>query len=177
MLLSRLSRRERYMLYICVAVIAVVFLDKLIFNPVVSKLEHLNKEIVIHERKLEKSTRISKQDDSITKEYEKYGRHIKQISSDEETIAILLSNIEKIAKESSVSFLDVKPSPPEQVGFYKRYVIKIEAEAKINHLVDFIYRLEKAPQLLRVGEFRLSPKAEDSDILKIFIVISQIMII
>lgn len=177
MFLSRLSRRERYILYSCVTVIVMVFSDKLVFRPVMNKIENLNKEILIHERKLEKSMRILQQDDSITKEYEKYAKHIKQRSSDEETTAVFLSDIEKIAKEALVSFLDVKPSPPEEAGFYKRYIIKIEAEAKINHLIDFIYRLEKAPQLLRVVEFRLSPKAEESDILKIYIVVSEILII
>jgi len=177
MFLSRLSRRERYMLYFSVAVIAAVFSDKLVFRPVMNKIEYLNKEIVVHEKRLEKSMRILQQDDSITKEYEKYAKYIKQRDSDEEATAIFLSDIEKIAKESAVSFLNVKPSPPEEAGFYKRYIIKIEAEAKINHLIDFIYRLEKAPQLFRVVEFRLSPKAEESDILKIYIVVSDVMII
>lgn len=82
-----------------------------------------------------------------------------------------------MAKNSSVSLIDVKPSAVEKTEFYKKYTIKIEAEAKVGHLADFIYQLEKSPQLLRVAEFRLSPKKRESSVLKIYMVVTEILII
>lgn len=175
--LSRLSKRERYIVYISVAILACVFLDKVVFRPVLRKLEDLNRQILIQGKKLEKSMHILLQENSITGEYEKYAQHINQERSDEEEIGVLLSSIEKMAKKASVFLVDMKPSPVESWEFYKKYTIKIEAEAKISYLADFIYQLGKSPQLLRVAELRLSPKKKESSVLKIYMTVTQILII
>ena len=174
--LSRLSKRERYVAYISVAIIACVFLDKVVFRPVINRLENLNSQILIQGKKLEKSMHILRQEDSITGEYEKYAQHINQERSDEEEIGELLSSIEKLAKKASVFLVDMKPSPVESWEFYKKYTVKIEAEAKISYLADFIYQLEKSPQSLRVAELRLSPKKKEFSNLKIYMTVTQILI-
>ena len=177
MFLSKLTKRERYITYISIAIVVCVFFDKAVFTPVMDKLESLNAEIIIQEKKLQKSMQILLQEDYISSEYKEFAQHIKQERSDEEAIAILLSNIEKMAKNSSVSIIDMKPAPVEKLEFYKRYTIGVEVEAKIGHLADFIYQLEKTPQLLRVGEFRLSPKKKETAVLRIHMVVTEILII
>ena len=177
MLLSRFSKRERYIAYISVAIAAITLFDKFVFSPVMNRLENLNEGILLQEKKLERSMHILLQEDLITSEYKKYAQQIKQERSDEETLAILLSNIEKLAKKSSVSVVDMKPSPVEKSKFYKKYTVKIEAEAKIDFLTDFIYQLEESSQLLRVVEFRLSPQKRESPILKIYLTVTEVLII
>ena len=177
MFLSRLTKREKYITYISITIVACVFFDRIVFAPVMNKLESLNAEILIQEKKLQKLRNILLQEDLITGEYKKYAQHIKQEGSDEEAIAILLSNIEKMAKNSSVSIIDMKPAPVEKLEFYKRYTIGVEVEAKIDNLSDFIYQLEKTPQLLRVAEFRLSPKKKETAVLRIHMVVTEILII
>jgi len=175
--LSRLSKRERRIAYISIAIIVCIFFDKVVFSPVMNKLGSLNGEILIQEKKLEKSMHILLQEDSITSEYKKFAQHIKQEQSDEETIATLLSSIEKMANNASVFLVDMKPTPVEKSEFYKKYTVKIEAETEISHLADFIYQLEESAQLLRVSEFRLSPKKKESPVLKIYMAVTEVLII
>jgi Tfp pilus assembly protein PilO len=173
--LSRLSKKERRLFYITVAVVAIVFLERVVFRPVINKLENFNGKISVEEKKLEKSMLILTQEQAITSEYKKFAENIKQTQSDEETIAILLSYIEKMANSVSVFILDMKPAPVEKAEFYKKYSVKIEAEAKISNLTDFIYQLENSPKLLRVSDFRLTPQKKET-ILKINMTVTEVLI-
>jgi Tfp pilus assembly protein PilO len=115
------------------------------------------------------------QESDITGEYKKFAQSIKQEQSDEETIAILLSSIEKMANNVSVFILDMKPASVEKAEFYKKYAVKIEAEAKISNLTDFIYQLENSPKLLRVSDFRLTPQKKET-VLKISMTVTEVLI-
>ena len=173
--LSRLSKKEKRLFYIAVAVVAIVFLDRVVFKPVMNKLESFNGKISVEEKKLEKSMHILAQESTITSEYKKFAQSIKQDQSDEETIASLLSSIEKMANNVSVFILDMKPNPVEKAEFYKKYAVKIEAEAKISNLADFIYQLENSPRLLRIADFRLTPQKKET-VLKISMTVTEVLI-
>ena len=75
----------------------------------------------------------------------------------------------------SVFILDIKPNPVEKYDFYKKYSVKIEAEAKISNLIDFIYQLENSPKLLRVSDFRLTPQKKET-VLKINMTVTEVLI-
>jgi len=173
--LSRLSKKEKRLFYITVAVVSIVFLDRVVFKPVINKLESFNGKISVEEKKLEKSMLILAQEQAITSEYKKFAENIKQEQSDEEAIAILLSYLEKMANSVSVFILDMKPAPVEKSEFYKKYAVKIEAEAKISNLTDFIYQLENSPKLLRVSDFRLTPQKKET-VLKINMTVTEVLI-
>jgi Tfp pilus assembly protein PilO len=140
-----------------------------------NKLESFNGKISVEEKKLGKSMLILAQEAAITEEYKKFAQSIKQEQSDEETIASLLSSIEKMAKSVSVFILDMKPAVVEKAEFYKKYAVKIEAEAKISNLTDFMYQLENSSSLLRVSEFRLTPQKKET-ILKINMTVTEVLI-
>ncbi|MCX6765102.1 MAG: hypothetical protein NT148_01005 [Candidatus Nealsonbacteria bacterium] len=112
--LSRLSKKEKRLFYITVIIVACVFFDRVVFRPVMSKLESFNGKISLEEKKLEKSMLILQEEDVINSEYKKIAQNIKQGQSDEETIAVLLSSLEKMANSVSVFILDIKPNPVER---------------------------------------------------------------
>ena len=173
----RLSKREKYIAYIAFALVAYVLFDRVVLRPVMVRQENLNKEIQEQEQKLEKSIRILKQEDLIKSEYKKYAQNLKQNVSDEEAIPAILSSVEKTANATSVTIVDMKPFSAENLEFYKRIKIKIEAEAKIEQLADFIYQLEISPKLLRVTQISLTPKKQGSSILKVNVTVTGILIV
>jgi Tfp pilus assembly protein PilO len=177
MLSLKLSKRERYIALVSIGIILFLFVDKFVISQVVNKLAVLNEEIVILENKLEKSKNLLYQEDLIASEYEKYTGKIKKQKSDEETVVKLLSSIEKVANNTSIYLVDIKPALPVTEGFFTKYTIRIEAEAEISRLIDFIYQLEKTSELFRISEIRLSPTKTASTILKIFIIVTQVQVI
>ncbi len=112
----------------------------------------------------------------IASEHKKYTQHIKQVTSDGEEKSRLLAEIEKTARKASVLLKDVKLDLMEGDGPYKKYTVEIETESKIAYLVDFIYLLEKSPQLLRVGSFYLTPIKDKSQILRAQMTITETLI-
>jgi len=173
--LSRLSKKEKRLFYIAVTIIAIVFFDRVVFRPVMNKLESFNGKISIEEKKLEKSMHILAQESTITAEYKKFAQGIKQEQSDEETISSLLSSIEKMGNSVSVFVRDIKPNPVEKFEFYKKFSVKIEAEAKISNLTDFIYQVENSPRLLRVSDFRMTPQKKET-VLLINMTVTEVLI-
>ncbi len=173
----RLSKREKYVFYILIAVLIAVFFDRVILRQVMDRLSKLNSEILIQEKKLQKSLYILSQENSITKEHEKYTKHVQQTRSDEEERAGLLSEIEKLARKSSVFLADIKPSLTEKTEPYKKYTVELKIESEIGYIIDFIYQLEKSPRLFRVKDFHLTPKEKKSATLKGRMTITEILII
>ena len=178
MFLSKLSKRERYITYITTVIIVFFFFSRVMLRPIINKLNDLNQEIAIQEKRLEKSLNILVQEDAINSNYKKYVKNLKQTSSDEEEIAELLSEIEQIAKKAGIFISDIKPLPVKKIDFYKEYVVELEAESEIAFIIDFIYQLEKSPRLLKVEKFHLTPKKEKGkDFLKAQMSISEILVL
>ena len=173
----KLSKREKYIAYIAFALVIYVFFDRVVLRPVMVRQGNLNKEIQEQEQRLEKSIRILQQEELIKSEYKQSSQNLKQNVSDEEAISEMLSSVEKIANATSVTIVDMKPFSAEDLEFYKRIKIKIEAEAKIEQLADFIYQLEISPKLLRVTQISLTSKKQESSILKINLTVTGILIV
>ncbi|MCF7875340.1 MAG: type 4a pilus biogenesis protein PilO [Candidatus Omnitrophica bacterium] len=177
MFLLKLKKRERYILYFAIIVIGFFIFDRIVIRPVLAELKNLNKKITVKEKQLKKSLRLVSQKEKINSLYSEYVDQIKQELSDEEEVAKLLSYIEEVAKETNVSLVRLKPSQTKKEDFYKKFIMKIEAEASISRLIDFIYKLEKSSQLIRVDDFRLTPRKQGSSILEIEMSISKVLVL
>lgn len=175
-LAAKLSKREKYILYLSVAIIGLVLFDRVVLRPVTNKIKKLNEEIELQEKKLQRYLYILTQEDTITQEHKKYTENVMQASSDEEEKSKLLTAIEELARKSSVSLKNVKPGKTEREGPYNKYTVDIETESKIAYLADFMYQLEKSPRLLRVKEFILAPQQRKSSTLKARMTITQLLV-
>ncbi|MCF7872904.1 MAG: type 4a pilus biogenesis protein PilO [Candidatus Omnitrophica bacterium] len=177
MILSKLGKREKYIAYAAVLILGLFVFDRLVLNPLLGKLSSLNTNGKLKERELSNALQLIAQKELINSEYEKYTKNIKQTLSNEKETAQLLSEIEKIAKETDVSLTRMKPSRIKEEDFYKEYIVQVEAEAVISNLVEFLYKLERTSKLIRAGEFRLVPKQKNSAVLKMDLTIKSITVV
>ena len=173
-LFSRLSKRERTIVYLVLAVVCFLLFDRAVLSPITKRLEVLNREIMSHEKKLIRGMHIMQQEDSITREHEECTKELKQVHSDEAVITMFQRSIEELAKKAGLSIINMQPSEIEKSELYKKYTIKLDAEATAVHLTDFMHQLERSPQLFRVSEFSLSPGRGTPSVLKIYMLITKI---
>lgn len=176
MFFSRLAKREKYLLYATVTIIVFVFFDKAIFSPVMAVLEKLNKQIITCERNLENSVLILNKEEFITSNYAERIKDLKKKSSNEEEISAMSGEIERLARATSILIKNIKPLSSIEGDLYIKYKIDIEGESNMPHLMDFIYQLEKSPQLYRVKKLNLVSKRRDVNTLKISLLITKIVI-
>jgi hypothetical protein len=170
----KLNKREKHILYVVIILFSLLFLERLVFRPLADKLAYLDKEIEIEKMKLIKAKAVAGQKVEILKEYSDLGNYMKIKGSDEEATSELLKEIEKLARESSVSISDIKPRSAQKRGISKEYSIEVRTETKMPQLVDFLYSLDNSTSMLRVQKLSLILSEETSDILRVTLLISGI---
>ena len=175
-ILTRLSKREKLVLYAVIAVISCAFLDRLVIRPIGSKFRQLNEEILVQRKLLGKNIRNLTQKEMVLKEYKKFETYSKSSGSDEEEMAEFLNEIEKFARKSAVYLVDIKPRPIMSIDFYKKCIVEIESEAEMEALMEFLYQIEASDKLLKVEQLQLVPKKAGSSITKGLIVITKALI-
>jgi Tfp pilus assembly protein PilO len=174
-MIKHLSPREKHMFYSAVAVIGAVLVYVLVLDPLIAKWTEINGSISKQETLLLKNLKILAQKEEIAKLYDQYAENIKMKGSPEEETAVILREIENVARSSNTYIADIKPQKVEDKEFYKEYYIELEAEGSIPNLAKFIYDLQSSKQILKVRYLRLNPKGE-GDVLKGYMVVTKILI-
>lgn len=176
MILSSLSRREKRLLYLTITVLAVWILHGFVLNPLITGWKELEDKIEEKSLKLDKSRKILNFKEKIQGEYENYASSVRMQGSEEEEMAKFLTEIESIARASSVHISDIKPRPVKNAGFYETYLVELEAEGDINQISKFIYDIQVSPQLLKIDKYSIGTKGAGTNLLKCRVIVSKILI-
>jgi Tfp pilus assembly protein PilO len=173
---KHISKREKTMFYTAAIVIGAVAVYGLIIEPLWSYWKDLNNSILSKEVQLLKNLKILAQKDTINAIYEKYEENIKMKGSPEEETAVILKEVENVARSSNVYIAAIQPQRVQDMSFYKEYYVELDAEGDITSLTKFIYDLQNSKQILKVKHLQLNPKPDADNILKGHIIITKILI-
>jgi Tfp pilus assembly protein PilO len=176
MLLRNLSKREKFVLSICILLVSVHLGFKFVFLPISNKINNLNNEISKKEIKLKRSYKTLNRQEAVQEAYKRYSDYMKQKETDEQEMSTLLSEIESISKEIDIHISDMKPSRVKVIDFCKKFSVELEAEGFLEDLTKFVYTLQSPPHLLKVERLRLERRSIRTNKLKTFMLISRIRI-
>jgi hypothetical protein len=163
---SRLSKRERLVLYGAVFFISFAFLDRLILGPILSRIKSLNEDIQDQKTMIKKNLHILAQKDRITKEMNKYTPFLMQAQSQEEEMVFLLKEIEELTNKCSVYVIDIKSAGLAEEGMFKKYLVRLNCEAQMEQLTQLFYELESSNSLLKIEKFDIRPKTAGSSVVR-----------
>lgn len=175
--ISRLSKREKYILYGTLTFVLLALTDRLFISPVFSRIKSLNEQIAKKESEIRNGLRILAQKDKIEAIKAKQGTFAGagSLDSDEE-ITVLLKEIEGMASKVSVYLIDMKPAGSKTSASSRKYTINLNCEAQMEQLVDFMYNIENAGRLLTIEKYQISPKSKASSIARCSMVVSKITV-
>jgi len=174
--LGRLSKKEKIIFYVAVAIVALLILDRAIVSPVFSKVRSLNKEIQDKQAEIKKNLKILSQKERIISESTKYGSFLSDSTlGDDEQITLMLKELESLASRSSVYLVDMKPAGIKETGSSKRILINLNCEAQMEQLVDFMYNMENSSSLISIDKYQLAPKTKDSSVAKCSITVYKVV--
>ena len=173
--LSRLSKREKYILYAAVSIVSLTLIDRLIVVPISQKLHTLSSQIEKTEQAVRQDLHILAQKDAIEKDKAKNATFLIGGKSEEEQITSILKEIEVLASASSVYLIDMKPAGNKAVAASTKYMVNVNCEADMSKIVEFMYSLENSSKLLTIERFQISPKTRDSSTAKCSITIAKIV--
>jgi len=174
--ISRLSKRERTIFYVTIAVIGLGLLDRLILSPILGKIDHLNETITTQEETIAQSLLIVTQEKRIDSEGDLYASFLSKSQKEEKVITAFLKEVETLAKQSSVYLIDIKPSGKDTEGISKKYFLKLNFEAQMEQVINFFHNVTNYEQLIKVEGYQLGPKSKGSSVLSCGITISKAII-
>lgn len=173
----KLSKREKAIFYITIFLISSLIMSRLILIPALSRIETLDKEINEQEKTIKKSLLLLSREDEIIAEYDKYAPYFEKIETKQEEPIAFLTSIENLTKSSSVELFDIKPAPSQEEDSIKKYFISLNCEASMEEIFDFFYRIENSEQLLNVERMLITPKEEETNIVRCNMYISKVLIL
>lgn len=173
---TRLSKRERNILYGACLFVLVALLDRLVLGPATSKIAVLNKEIQEKQLFMKKDARIVAEKEKMLAEKAKFSAFFSAAKSQEEQITLILKEIESLASQCSVYIIDMKPASSKKADFSEKYYINLSCEAKMSGLVSFMYNIENSAELLTIEKYSLSPKSGETNLAMVNMLISKIVV-
>lgn len=175
MILKNITKREKTIFLITFVVILIMLCYNFLIEPLTKKITFANNEIGVSQIELNKIQRLLLEREEILSFYEQYAKDVKiKGASDEEAIANFLSNVESLARKSSVLINDVKPKPTKDFDNYKKFSFDLEIDGSIDNITKFIYELESSSEAIKVERLQISVKTGKDDILKADLTISKL---
>ena len=160
---SRLSDRERIILYITIFIISIVFLDQMILSPIMTKMSQLSKNIDFQEETIKRNLTILARKYKIVEEQNKYSPYlVARRKSDEEEDRSFSLELQALAKDT-VDLIDIRSSGIHKIGLLSRqYVIDLNFEAEMKYIFQFLYKIENSDKLYSVEKYNIRPKLDMS---------------
>lgn len=174
---AKLSKRERTIFYMTVAVVGLGVMDKFVLSPILHKITHLTEVIMQQEEEIKQSLIIKSEENRIVEETKAYKPYLSQALTEEKTITEFLKEVENIAKQSSVYLIDMKPTVKNEDVASSKYFVRLNFEAQMEQVMNFFYHVSTFNQLIKIEEFQLRPKTEGSSIISCDMSISKAIVL
>lgn len=174
MIISRLTNRERKIFYVCLALGLTYFGYNFIYKPFLGSENELNEKIAKARKKLIKNNNIIQTAKENEKVYEQYQAEFKQTQTNDQTISVLISNIEKEASQIGLAIADIKPKPVRQDKFFNSFSVSLSIEGKWTDILQLIHVLQQHPYLYSVDEMSLDRASQrNTDFIRAYLVLSR----
>lgn len=171
---ENLKKREKVLLSLTFVLVVLGLIYNFVFAPILERYRLINQEITKSEVKLQKYIYLLGRKDKIRKDFDKISEIVKIKVSEEEEMALILSEIENLSQRSSVHITKIRPLAAKNFGTYKEFSVEVQAEAKIEDISQFVYDLQNSSQLLRTKRLRLNTKFSQSETLAAVILVVKI---
>jgi Tfp pilus assembly protein PilO len=173
---SKMSKKEKAILFCACAFVAVAVGDRAIVGPIVSRTQSLDRAIIDKQAAIARDLKILSQIDSIEKRKAEYRAYSVAGTTPEEDTSSLLKEVDALAAKSSVYLSDIKPQEPKKEQGFKKYVVNISCEATFDKLIELLYNIENSKKVLKVEKFTLSLKSKQDSVLKCSMTVSKVVL-
>ena len=176
-MLKNIAKREKILGIITIGVVLAALMYNFVVEPLVKRWNALEKGVSDKEALLRKHNRILRNKEIIEKSHSKYTAYFEtEILTAEEESAIVLSNIEKLARGTDVRITNIKPLTVKNFENYNKYTFRVSTESRMEQLSKFIYDLQSSQQLLKIERMVLRAKERQPNMIKAILHINKISV-
>ncbi|TRZ52517.1 MAG: hypothetical protein D4S01_02795 [Dehalococcoidia bacterium] len=174
-MIRKLSAREKIILNAVIITVVLSLIYIILIEPLVARWNNVNSRIELVKAKLQKSLSLMKDKSKIEAEYNNFTQKLKQSSSDEQEITIVLDELEKAARRSGLRITSMRPKPAKQKEHYRQFEVEIETESDMSSLMRFIYDIKNSPQLIKIDRLNLNTRGgQQAVVIRTAMLISKI---
>lgn len=163
-MLKTLNKRENLILLATGALIIFGFCFKIILDPLLVKNEVLNNKIKIARTKLKKDLLLLNQKEYWQGAYAKISSEANPQQESEDSSTNILVKIEKLAKNSNVRIVDIRPQTQKNLSSDKENYVELRIEGDMESCLRFIYNIENSLALFQIRRFQLNAKPASSNL-------------
>ena len=156
----KFGKREKTLAIVFGVFVVFFILDKATLSPVLEKLDYFSKQIALSETRLKKLRLVDSQRSSILSVYEKKKAYIETGKSEEDTLSLVMNDLEQMARGSGVTLLNMKPDMSlEKSGLdYRMRKMELNIEGSQREITMFLYKLENSSYALSVSRLDFEVK-------------------
>ncbi len=173
--LAKLNKREKLVFYCMVLFVTAAMVDRMVVGPVFSKIKVVDNRIRQETELIRKNARIVAEKDRVATISKQIGAYSRKTGSQEEEVAYLLGEVEKLARKTSLYIVDMKPLGVSEDSVSRKYSVDLNCEAQMEQIASFMHELESSSALFFVESFNISPKSQDSSVARVNMRISNVI--
>lgn len=169
-----LQKREKIILFICIATAIVAVLYSFLVEPFCKKWSATGDELKVKQTLLEKSRALLSQKEILAVEFKKIQKVSHVSLTSEEYAAKLLLQLENVGRQSQIKQITrVSPLPIKEEKEYQLLQIQLHFETEIVGLVKYLYNLQNNFYPVTIERLQIDTNSEDPRILRTEMVISS----
>lgn len=157
--MSKLSDKEKMMLYVTIAIVLLASLDRLLIDPGFTKLKNSKEEISKQERIIKTDLRVLEEKDNINARSEIFSRYFtEKLEPNDVVNRGFLSSIEKLASQSKVTITKSNPTDVKKQKRQTEYYANLSCTGELENIITFMHAVNSSEDLLKIVKFDLLPK-------------------
>jgi len=166
MIKIQLKGKQKILVYVVVGILVYAFIGRFIFFGLGARLKQLKQQTKLAEANLKKGLETQKRKDIISSDYDKYHLFLAiEKMEQRQIIEELLKEVERIAKDSGASLLNLSPQEATEQD-KRRYKADLRIEASAEQILNFLYKIQESKLLIKLDKISVSPKDEQASMLK-----------
>ena len=171
-----LSKRERQILIVTMAVIMIFVFDRYMWTPVMEARRdvHLERQELLNE--MERADRLFKQRNRIKDDWNemKNGGLSGDASATESGV---LNAIGSWAQDSGLTLSSIKPDRENGEGEMQEIIFNLACSGNMNSIGQFLWQVENSALPLKITEFQLGSREEDGREMSLQLKVSALYIV
>jgi Tfp pilus assembly protein PilO len=160
-----LSKRERYIGIITVAVLAILVLDHFIVSPLLDQKAELDAKINDAQGQLDRADRLFSTARRASRKWSEMARGA--IVSDSAEADRILNRVSEWANESGMSLPSLKPERDEKEAGFNKKTFRATGAGTMAQIGRFLYKIQTANIPVRITDLTISSHKEGTDDLSI----------
>lgn len=167
----RLARREKMIVLLGIAILALILFYHFGWVSAQTKLEQWTHRINVKEKELQEIVKLSEQYLKLKQEMEKGKKDFLQEGKDFPIFSFLEDLSAKTGVKSNIIYM--KPSTTSLSELYKESSVEIKLEGvTLKQITDYLYRIENSDKVLKIKKVNIRPKSQNRQLLDITFLVS-----